>query len=247
MMARSTLKTGALAGMAMLAGELAYAARRPLPTFQGFDPSGAIGDPALPTLRMTVLGDSTITGPGLDDVDDTFVRVIAHTLSSRYFVELNSLAVGGARSIDLLRNQVPAAIELDSDITMISVGGNDVMRAVPVRVFERNLEAIVAVMKTVSREVVLMGVGDMGTIPRCPQPLDRVASMTGRIANRVHQRVAKRQGVHSVDHWGWSAEAFRDPVMFSPDLFHPSPAGHRVWAQTVLPEVEEAIGRIYGR
>jgi lysophospholipase L1-like esterase len=244
MTSRSMVTRGALAGVAFLAGELAYAARRPLPTFTGLDPSGCFGDPSSPLLRLTVLGDSTITGPGLDDVDDTFIRIIAHTLSDRYCVELNSFAVGGARSIDLLRSQVPSAIELDSDITMISVGGNDVMRAVPVRVFERNLEAIVAVMKTVSKEIVLMGIGDMGTVPRCPPPLDRVATMTGRIANRVHQRVAQRQGVQAVDHWGWSAEAFRDPLMFSPDLFHPSPAGHRVWAETVLPEVEAAIDRL---
>lgn len=246
MMARSTLTTGALAGFAVLAGELAYAVRRPLPTFEGFDLSGTFGDPALPTLRLTVLGDSTITGPGLDDVDHTFVRVIAHALEDRFCVELTSFAVGGARSLNVLQNQVPAAVELDSDITMISVGGNDVMRAVPVRVFERNLEAIVAAMKTVSKEVVLMGVGDIGTVPRFPQPLGRVATLTGRVADRVHGRVAQRQGVAKVDHWGWSAEAFRGPGMFSPDLFHPSPAGHRVWAETVLPEVEAAIERIGG-
>jgi lysophospholipase L1-like esterase len=245
MVTRNTVAKSALAGMAVLAGELAYAARRPLPSFQGFDPSGTFGDPALPTLRITVLGDSTITGPGLENPDDTFVRVIARTLAERFRVELTSYAVGGARSIDLLRNQVPAAIEHDTDITFISVGGNDVMRAVPVRVFERNLEAIVAVMKTVSAEVVLMGVGDIGTVPRCPQPLDRVATLTGRVADRVHRRVADRQVVLKADHWGWSAEAFRDRAMFSPDLFHPSPAGHRVWAETVLPEVEAAIGRLH--
>jgi hypothetical protein len=33
MVTRNTVAKGALAGMAVLAGELAYAARRPLPTF----------------------------------------------------------------------------------------------------------------------------------------------------------------------------------------------------------------------
>lgn len=241
---RATLTRGALTGLAVLAGELAYAARRPLPTFEGFDPSGTFGDPSLPLLRVTVLGDSTVTGPGLGSPDECFVRVIARRLSDRYCVRLASLAVTGARSIDVLRYQTPAAIEEDSDVTLISVGGNDVLRAVPVRVFERNLEAIVAVMKTVSSEVVLMGVGDIGTIPRCPRPLDRVATLTGRMADRVHARVALRQGVGKADHWGWSAEAFRDPAVFSPDLFHPGPAGHAVWAETVLPEVEAAVARL---
>lgn len=238
------LGRGALAGMAMLAGEALYAVRRPLPSFQGSDPSGTFGDPNLPPLHVSVLGDSTITGPGLADPRETFVAQIALELSTRHHVALDSLAVGGARSIDVLRQQVPRVIESSPDLTLISVGGNDVLRGTPVWVFERNLEAIVAAAVTVSGAVVLMGVGDIGTVPRFPVPLDRLATLTGRIADRVHERVARRYGAGKVDHWGWSAEAFRDPAVFAPDLFHPNAAGHRIWAQTVMPEVQRALGLI---
>ena len=237
----TALGRSALAGMAVLAGELVYTVRRPLPVFDGWDPSGVFGDPSRLKLRMTVLGDSTITGPGLDHPDETFVRQIAIDLSDRFHVELTSLAVGGAQSADVLRGQVPAAIEIETDIALISVGGNDVLRATPVWVFERNLEAIVAAMRTSARAVVLMGVGDIGTIPRFPVPLDRLATLTGRLADGVHARVAARYGVGKADHWGWSAEAFRELRMFSPDLFHPSPAGHLVWADAVMPEIERAL------
>lgn len=231
--------------MAMLAGEALYAVRRALPTFEGFDASGTFGDPAHPPLRITALGDSTMTGPGLDGPDDIFVRRIAERVAARHHVELVSLAVGGARSADVLAGQVPRAIETDSDLTLISVGGNDVLRGVPVRVFERNLEAIVAAMRTVSRQVVLMGVGDIGTVPRLIVPLNRLVTLTGRIADRVHTRVAAKYGVGKADHWGSSAEAFRDPAMFSPDLFHPNAAGHRIWLETVMPEVERAVQRLH--
>ncbi len=232
---------GALAGMVVLAGEALYAVRRPLPSFNGYDPSGSFGDSSLPVLRITVLGDSTVTGPGLEHPDDTFVRQIALDLSSRFHVILTSLAVGGARAGDVLRRQVPGAIELDTDLTLISVGGNDVLRATPVWAFERNLDAIVAAMRTVSRSVVLMGVGDIGTVPRFPLPLDRLATLTGRMADGVHARVAERNGAGKVDHWGRSAQAFRDPSVFSSDLFHPNATGHRIWADAVLPEVERAV------
>jgi lysophospholipase L1-like esterase len=96
-------------------------------------------------------------------------------------------------------------------------------------------------MKAVSRAVVLMGVGDIGTVPRFPKPLDRLATLTGRVANGVHTRVAERHEVGRADHWGWSSQAFRRPGMFAPDLFHPSAAGHRVWADTVMPEVERML------
>ncbi len=89
-----------------------------------------------------------------------------------------------------------------------------------------------------------MGVGDIGTVPRFPAPLDRLATLTGRIADLVHTRVAERNGVAKVDHWGWSATAFRDPSVFSSDLFHPNAVGHRIWADAVMPEVEQAIRQL---
>lgn len=235
------------AGMAVLAGEAYYAARRRLPSFEGLDPSGTFGDPDLPELEIVVLGDSTVTGPGVQNPDDLFVRRIARYLSDQHHVRLRSYAVGGARSSEVLRTQVPLALEHSPHLTFISVGGNDVLRAVPVPVFERNLEAIVAAMKVVSGAVVLMGVGDIGTVPRVPPPLTKIVSLSGRIADRVHARVAERNGAWKADHWGWSAQAFREPAMFSPDLFHPSPAGHLVWAETVYPVVQEALASLATR
>ena len=223
------VRRGTLAGVALMAGEALYATARPLPSFRGFDISGSFGDPALPALRLTVLGDSTVTGPGLDDPADTFVRQIVATLTDRYRVDLVSVAKGGSRAIDVLREQVPRVIEFDSDLTLVSVGGNDVLRGTPIRSFELQLEAIVVALRSVSRAVILMGVGDIGTVPRLPLPLDRLVSATGRIADRAHGRVAERHRVAKVDHWGASAQAFRtDPSVFSPDRFHPGPSlgGH---------------------
>jgi lysophospholipase L1-like esterase len=237
----TVIARGTVVGLTILAGEVAYAIGRPLPSFEGNDPSGDFGDPKLPLLRMTALGDSTVTAPGLDHPHDSFVAQIAFELSDRYHVHLTSFAVGGAQSADVLRQQVPLAIESPSDLTLISVGSNDVLHATRIRAFERNLDAITAAMTTVSGAVVLMGVGDIGTVPRFPQPLDRIATLTGRIADRVHARVAARHGAGKADHWGWSAAAFRQPGMFAPDLFHPSAAGHRVWADTVMPEVERML------
>ena len=70
-------------------------------------------------------------------------------------------------------------------------------------------------------------------------------SATGRIADRAHGRVAERHRVAKVDLWGASAQAFRtDPSVFSPDQFHPGPSGHRVWADTVMPEIENALATL---
>ncbi|MFO7547914.1 MAG: SGNH/GDSL hydrolase family protein [Acidimicrobiia bacterium] len=236
------LTRGLLAGAVVVAGEMAYVARRPLPRFDGFDPSGAFGDPDAPLLRIAVLGDSTITGPGLGSVDETFVRILARRLAERYRVQLTSQAVGGARSFDVLTLQLPEALADRPHLAFVSVGSNDILHGIPIPWFERRLDEIVRRLVESGVAVVLMGIGDLGTIPRFPAPLDRVASATGRIADRVQARVGERHGVAKVDHWGASADVFRSGThMFAGDLFHPSAEGHRVWADTVYPFIEQAL------
>lgn len=236
-----------MAGAAFVVGEVAYVVRRPLPHFDGFDPSGTFGDRSDPPLRFVALGDSTITGPGLAHPDQIWVRHIARRLSDRFSVELISLAVGGSKSRDVLELQVPVAEEVRPHLAVVSVGGNDILRGVPVPLFERRLEEIVQRLKAVCDGIVLMGVGDLGTIPRFPLPLNHVASLSGRIADGVHARVALRHGVVKVDHWAFDPEERWGPEMFCADLFHPNPSGHLSWAETVYPYVEQALGLAGGQ
>ena len=64
-MVRRLVTRGALAGAFLLLVEALYAVLRPSPELEEFDPSGEFGDPSLPSLRVAVLGDSTITAPGV--------------------------------------------------------------------------------------------------------------------------------------------------------------------------------------
>lgn len=229
----------------MIAGQVAYASRRRLPLGGEYDPSGTFGDPALPLLRLAVLGDSSVTGQGLDSADDAWARLVARHLSDRFYVELCSYGAGGARSDDVLEVQLPVAESGRHDIAIVSVGSNDILRMTPAWRFERRLDEIVMRLKRVSSAVVLFGVGDLGSIPRFPYPVDRVAAGTGRVADWVHRRVAERHGVAKVDQWALTTAAFNSgPHMFAPDLFHPSAEGHRAWADALIPTVEAELARM---
>lgn len=232
-------------GASVLSGQIAYARLRRLPLSDGFDPSGVFGDAGRPTLRLTLLGDSTITGQGLEKADDTWPRVVAARLSDRYRVVLRSYAIGGSRTRDVLALQVPQA-ELEShDIVIISVGSNDILRMTPVWRVERRLDEIVARMKAVSPSVILFGVGDLGSIPRFPYPIDRLAAASGHVADWVHRRVARRHGTTKIDQWALTTEAFNSGLhMFAPDLFHPSAEGHLAWADSVWPTLEHELERL---
>lgn len=220
------------ASAAVVLGQVAWAVWRPLPSFSDLDPSGFEGPEDGAPLRMLVLGDSSCTGSGLENPADIWVRVLARRLGEDGFrVEVKSFAVGGSKASDLVRNQLEPAIEAGGDLAVVSVGGNDALRGVRVPAFEAALDTLVDRLAAEVPVVALSGVGDMGTVPRLPPLLAAAARRRGKAMNAAHQRVAERHRVLVADQWAWAVQRFRDPAIFSPDLFHPNAEGHRVWAE----------------
>jgi len=218
--------------MTLLAGQVMWVATRPLPGFDGHDASGVEGAAHLPVLRLVVLGDSTCTGPGLDSPEDIWVRGLARRLSSQFQVDVRSLATGGSKAADVLRDQLGEAVRLRPDVALVSVGGNDALHGVRPRAFRRQLDEIVGGLCETSRLVVLSGVGDLGSIPRLPRPLADLARTRGREMNRIHFAVGAAHGAVVADQWRWSVKEFQHrPELFVGDQFHASPSGHAIWAE----------------
>jgi lysophospholipase L1-like esterase len=223
------------AGLALIAGQLAWAIWRPLPTFPDLDPSGFEGPEDGEMLRIVVLGDSSCTGSGIADPADIWVRVLARRLGTHgYRVEVVSFAAGGSRATDLVRDQIEAAVEIGGDVALVSVGGNDALRGVGLRVFEEALHTITGRLASEFPVVALSGVGDIGTVPRLPALLSVAARRRGRAMNRIHGVVAKSHGALVADQWAWAAARFRDRSVFAPDLFHANEEGHKVWAEVAF-------------
>jgi len=225
-------------GAGFVALQVWRTAHRPdLPSFANQDISGTFGDPAAPPLRIVAVGDSSLTAPGIDNLDDVWLRRIARNYTDRHQVELISLGVGGSRARDVVEGQLDAALALRPDVAVVTVGGNDAIRAEPVRCYAANLDTIVGRLERVSGAVVLAGVGDLGTIPRLPSSLRPYLSRRSRAFDRAclgvavsHPRTVKAPAR------GQTAKAFRvDPTLFAPDQFHASAAGHALFAETVAP------------
>jgi lysophospholipase L1-like esterase len=227
---------------AVVAGQLAWAIWRPLPTYQDLDPNGCEGPPEGNPLRIVVLGDSSCTGAGLSDPQDIWMRVLARRLGGHgYRVEIASFAVGGSKAVDLVREQVEPAVALGGDIALVSVGGNDALRGVGIGTFEAALDAIVSRLRTAFPVVALSGVGDIGTVPRLPPVIAAAARSRGRTLNTVHHTVASRHNALVADQWAWAAARFRDRTVFAADLFHPNEEGHRVWADVAYELISPVV------
>lgn len=229
----------------VFAAQMIQAIQRPdLESLTDQDPSGSFGDPSLPALRMVVLGDSTITAPGVEPLDDCWVRRTALYLSDRYCVELISVAVGGSRIKDVRDMQVHQAIVRGGDLAVLCVGGNDALRMTPVDRFEAAYDQAVQSLVAAFPAVAVCGVGDLGSIPRLPALARGVARVRGRAIDHAIGRVAYTYGVPKSQAWGPAFDRFySDPNVWAADLFHASAEGHAMYADAAYPLVDEALRR----
>lgn len=234
-----------VAGGAAILGQILYAAHRPdLPSYDNYETSGSLGDPGRPELRLVALGDSSITAPGVNQVDDAWVRRVANSLTDRYFVQLEAVAVGGSKASDVLAEQLETALAFRPDVAIVSVAANDAIRGVPPSRFGLQLDQIVRSLIEAGARVVVVGVGDIGSVPRLPRFLRWYLSRKSARFDRISADVAARyRGAVKVDAQGDLSEAFRnDQMMFAGDRFHASSYGHEHFAHHISIAMERALG-----
>lgn len=242
LMVSTLLKRGAMTGVAVLGLEAAYAILRPSPELESFDPSAEFGDPTQPALRVVVLGDSSVTAPGVSGPDDIWVTLVCRRLATSRHVILKSYAVGGSMAHDVASEQLDEAIAFEPDLVLLSVGANDVIKGVPRPWFASNLDRLVAALSATGATVVSSGVGVMGSVPRLFPPLSTLMSRRAERFDRVHWEVAAKHGTYVVDQRSDDPRVwFRDRSLWADDLFHVSAAGHARWAETAW----RTIGPLY--
>ena len=231
-----------------MAGAVAYqvlrAAHRPdLPSFPNQDPNGRFGDPELRPLRLVALGDSSITAPGVEDLDNAWVRRIAISLSDEFHVDLVSVAVGGSKARDVIASQLEEAVRLEPDIAILSVGANDAIRATPPDRYRAEIQYIVSELDRTSGAIVVFGVGDLGSIPRLPPLLRRTLTRRAARFNSAAASIAAQfPNAIKVPTTGPMSTAFwHDPDLFAGDLFHAGDKGHRLFADQMLPAFRAAL------
>lgn len=196
-------------------------------------------------LVLTVLGDSSAAGFGVDTADQTPGALIAVGLSdvADRPVRLVNAAVVGARSADLL-TQAIAVLEQHPQVAVVMVGANDVTHRVRPVTSVRHLSQAVRALREAGVAVVVGTCPDLGTVEPIAQPLRLVARRWSRALAASQTIAVVEAGARTVslgDLLG--AEFAAAPrVMFSADGFHPSASGYARVASALLPSVAAALG-----
>ena len=218
-----------------------HSANAALPRFADLCASGSYGDPAGQSLRITILGDSSLTGPGLEKGSDIWIAQLADRLP--WSVDLVSQAKGGSRVRDVLLHQAADAALTQPDLFVLAIGANDALHATSTRQFRRDLEAVLNLLGRIA-PVMSLGVGDLSVIPRLPKSLRSLAAYRSATIDEIHSQVA--QGVSQVTRVPvreLSDAMFRSPSidLFAEDRFHPNRLGHTAWADLFEPFLRKAL------
>jgi lysophospholipase L1-like esterase len=199
-------------------------------------------------LHVVWLGDSTSTGVGAGDFEDSMAWRVAAGLADGP-VTLTVLGRSGDQVHEVLDRQLPDLPEIllgeaSAHVVLVSIGANDVTALTRRPTFRARYAELVdgleAALAGVDARLVLVGIPDIGTAPRLLPPLRQLAGRRGAQLDGEIARVARRAGHHHVDLAGRTSRTFSsDPDRyFSADEYHPSSDGHGVWADAVLASLD---------
>ena len=181
--------------------------------------------------RIVCLGDSLTAGYGLAR-EEAWPEVVASRLAEeRLPVEVVNAGVSGDTSAGGLA-RLDALLELDPDLVVVALGGNDGLRGLPVGQLGSNLRRIVDRARARGAEVLLCGLR---------MPPNYGPAYSGAFAE-LYPRLAEELDVPFLPFL--LEDVAGDPQLNQPDGIHPTAEGARVIADHVLkalrPLVEEA-------
>ena len=194
-------------------------------------------------MTYVVLGDSTAAGVGAPR-DAGIAVMTARKLTGRRPVTMHNFAVSGAKTADVLRDQLAGAEASRPDLVLISVGANDVTHLTSVGSVRRDIEAIIARLRAANPRVaiVITGSPDMGAPPRIPRLLRPIAAWRTKRLNRMFESVAAARGVTFAPIAADTGPSFRrDRSLFADDRFHPNARGYATWLPTLDRALEAAL------
>lgn len=188
-----------------------------------------------PPRRVVVLGDSAAAGHGLDDPEVALARRVARGLAAGgHRVVLRSVAVDGAKTVDVLRHQLPAVD--GAEVVVIGVGANDALRGRRAARVEGHTSVLLrgVARRAPDARVLLLTCPDLSAAPRVPALLRPLVGWRCRVVARVQETVAARHGVPTVT----VPRSRLGPEVFGADGFHPGVVGHERLAVRVLELLE---------
>jgi acyl-CoA thioesterase-1 len=191
------------------------------------------GAAAADSYRIVAFGDSLMAGYRLAPGESFPERLEAALKARGHDVVIVNAAVSGDTTSDGL-SRLDWSVPDGTDLVMLELGANDMLRGMSPQIAEKNLDAMVARLKERGIDVVLMG---MRAAPNLGPDYEREF-------NGIYEDLAGRYGLVLYPFFldGVAANA----SLLLDDGMHPNPKGIDRMVEGVLPLIEQKLAAAHG-
>jgi lysophospholipase L1-like esterase len=184
--------------------------------------------------NYVAMGDSFTEGMN-DPYPDGTYRGWADLVAARLAVEQGpdfgyaNLAVRGRLVDEVVAEQLEPTLAMQPALVSFAAGGNDVLRRrIDPRALVAKIDNVVGKLRASGSDVILFRFADIAAI----LPGQRIVGPRAAALNDGAGEVAAKHGAYLIDLF--ADPAFYNPLLWSSDRLHLSPAGHRRVAAHVL-------------
>ena len=184
----------------------------------------------------TALGDSLTAGVGILKYEDSFPYQLAQNISDSNTanVVLLDRAYPGAKTSDLIKNLLTTTINDNPDVITLLVGVNDIHNNVSKNEFAKNYAEILKQLKEGTKaKIFVINLPYLGADSLLLPPYNFYFNYQTKEYNKIIKKLAQENNVEYVDLYTSTQSMFKDPVLYSPDLFHPSAKGYKLWSEII--------------
>ncbi|MGM8935225.1 SGNH/GDSL hydrolase family protein [Pseudomonas neustonica] len=216
------------------------------PPWQGLVPGRT---PSAPPLRLLLLGESTVSGVGVDRQADALAGQLAAQLAAITGrpVQWQALGRNGADAQACLQDLLPQVLDQRWDLALLVLGVNDTTHLTSRRQWRTRLACLLAGLSSRSVQVGVTAVPPLGRFTALPQPLRGWFGLRSGLLDRDLRQVAARQHALYLP-----LDLSFESAYLARDDFHPSAAGYREWAAgiarqwapLVLPGAEPSLSSV---
>jgi lysophospholipase L1-like esterase len=186
--------------------------------------AGLSGEP----LRLLVLGESTVVGVGVDQLQAALVGQLAAALAVRENRPVAWRACGenGITAAQAHARLLPQVLDQPFDLALLVFGVNDTTHLTSLSCWEAALGSMAEALSVRGAQVAFSGVPPLQHFTALPWLLRRLLGMRASLLDARLRQLAVRLGAgHHAVELEFSAEYLAD------DGYHPSGLGYQVWAE----------------
>ena len=178
--------------------------------------------------QILVMGDSLSAGYGID-IQQGWVNLLEQELTKNYAIQIINASVSGETSSGG-NTRLPALLaEHKPDIVILELGGNDGLRGQPLKLLEKNLQAMIDASRKIDAKVLLAGM----QIP---------PNYGARYSNQFKALYPKLAEQNQLGLIPFLLEGIGgDETLMQRDRIHPTAEAQPIIVNNVLPELKKLL------